>query len=39
MVAFTYKVMTIEECFTLYHNQNMACECDGDNKKVIFRKE
>lgn len=39
MVALKNSLVTIEDCFTLYHTKGMACECDGDNNKVIFRNE
>ena len=39
MVALKYSIITLEDCFTLYHTKGMACECDADNKKIVFRKE
>jgi hypothetical protein len=39
MVAFKYNVVTLEDCFEIYHVKGIACECDGDTKKIVFRKE
>ena len=34
-----YEEITIEECFTSYHKNKTACECDGDNKEIKFMEE
>ena len=34
-----YESVSLEYCFIQYHSNNIACECDGDNNKVIFKKE
>lgn len=39
MIEVVYSVPTISDCFELYHEQKMACQCDGDNKKVIIEEE
>lgn len=39
MVALKYSTVTLEDCFEMYHVKKLACECDGDNNKVVFRRE
>lgn len=39
MIALRYEDITIEDCFCKYHINNIACECDGDKKQVIFEEE
>lgn len=34
-----YEDLTLKDCFCKYHIDNIACECDGDTKKIVFRKE
>ncbi len=34
-----YKSINLEYCFIQYHTNNIACECDADMEKVIFKKE
>ena len=34
-----YNKITLEECFVYYHTGKVVCECNADNKEVIFSKE
>lgn len=34
-----YNKITLEECFVYYHNAHIGCECNADEKEVIFCKE
>lgn len=34
-----YNKITLEECFVYYHTGKVACECNADEKEVIFCKE
>ena len=34
-----YHDITLQQCFETYHENKIACQCDGDNKLVIFMEE
>lgn len=34
-----YDEIKLENCFELYHEDKVACMCDGDKKQVIFVEE
>ena len=34
-----YNKITLEECFVYYHTGKVVCECDADEKVIIFNKE
>ena len=34
-----YNRISLEECFVYYHTGKVACECDGDEKAIIFCKD
>lgn len=34
-----YNKITLEECFIYYHTAKTICECEGDDKAIIFCKE
>ena len=34
-----YSNLNLEDCFTEYHTNKIACICNADNKEVIFSKE
>lgn len=35
----SYKDLTMQDCFILYHAYKIVSECDGDNRKVKFMEE
>ena len=34
-----YNKITLEECFVYYHTGKTACECNADEKAIIFCKD
>lgn len=34
-----YSKISIEDCFIYYHTSQVACECNSDEKIVVFKKE
>lgn len=34
-----YNKLTLEECFVYYHTGKIACECNADEKVIIFCKD
>jgi hypothetical protein len=32
-------ILTLEDCFLLYHSKHIACECDCDNERIYFVEE
>jgi hypothetical protein len=32
-------ILTLEDCFFLYHHNHRACECDADNERIYFVEE
>lgn len=39
MENISYENITLEECFTKYHVDKIACICDANNKIVKFMEE
>lgn len=36
MNSIDIRLLTLEDCFILYHNKDIACECDADNERIYF---